>query len=278
MRPLELTLRYRAVGDLVAHLAEQPGALLIRVGNPQEVATSVDLMLYLRTPAGGIDMPARLLQALDGLGLVVQLLDPASMAPLTKGVAATSPATPPTVAGGRPEAPPEPTKEADTKDDTHEHEVNQAKPSRAALPKGSTVLSWPIEKLQTEWHQLSMPEKIRVAKHGKRPARLMVMRMQDKTLHAFLLRNPKIGADEIATMAGMVQLDPALLRQIAMTPEWIRHTSIARALISHPKLPTQLIQKLLPSISVDEARRLAKGGYVRASVKRLLMKKVDRGR
>jgi hypothetical protein len=269
--PLELTLRYACAADLAAHLAEQPGALLVRVGNPQELAAYPDLVLYVRLPDAAVDVPARLLQALDGLGLVVQPLDPAALTPLVQGATPSAPAAPPVVSGGRP----------DTKDDeTNANE--QAKPDArvagAELPKGSTVLSWPIEKLQTEWHSLSIPEKIRVAKHGKRPARLMVMRMQDKKLHAFLLRNPKIGVDEIATMAGMVQLDPALLRQIAMTPEWVRHTNVARALVSHPKLPTQLIQKLLPSLSVDEARRLTKGGRVRASVKRLLMKKIERGR
>ncbi|MCK5798352.1 MAG: hypothetical protein KAI47_14270, partial [Deltaproteobacteria bacterium] len=155
---------------------------------------------------------------------------------------------------------------------------NSATHGRPPPRPGTTPVSWPIERLQAEWLSLTTPEKIRVARLGKRPARAMIMRMQDKILHAFLLRNPKMGIDEIATMAGMVQLDPTLLRQIAMTQEWIRHTGVARNLVAHPKLPIPLIKKIMPHLSVDELRRLTRSGRVRASVKRLLMKRVERGR
>lgn len=294
MIPLELTLRYASAADLAAHLAEQPGALLLRIANAQDLVAYTQLLLYIRLPDDGCDTAAELLQALPNLGLVVRLSDPDAVASLLTDASVTSPATLPVISGGRPPEElaeeqagdaegdgGEPDPDDDGSDEDGEGSDDDGGRRRvvgAALPAGSTVLSWPIEKLQSEWHTLTTPEKIRVAKHGKRPARSMVLRGGDKNLQAFLLLNPKIGIDEIAVMAGQASLDPALLRRIAMSPDWVRNTNVARALVTNPKLSTPLVQKVLPHLSVDEVRRLTKSGKVRASLKRLLMKRIEGGR
>ena len=289
MLPLELTLRYASAADLAAHLAEQLGALLLRIANAQDLVAYRQLVLYIRLPNDGCDTAAELLQALPNLGLVVRLEDPNAISSLVSDAPDATQPTLPVISGGRPaeELAEEQAGDAngdggepDPNDDGDDSGDEQAKRRvvGAALPPGSTVLSWPIEKLQADWHTLTTPEKIRVAKHGKRPARSMVLRGGDKNLQAFLLVNPKIGIDEIAVMAGQASLDPALLRRIAMSPDWVRNSKVARALVTNPKLSTPLVQKVLPHLSVDELRRLTKSGKVRASLKRLFMKRIERGR
>jgi hypothetical protein len=135
--------------------------------------------------------------------------------------------------------------------------------------------SWPIEKLQSDWDRLSIGEKINVAKHGSLAARRMILKLQDRQLHQFVLTNPALTADEVAAMAGMTSLAPELLKQIANKPEWTRHTAVVRNLICHPKLPQDVVTRLLGLLPDLELRKLARTGRVRDSVKRLIIKKVE---
>lgn len=245
-------LTYSSAADVAAHLAEQDGALLVRLADAEELAQQVTLTLEIRCPEGCATVGAQLLQLLPGLGLVLRLTESTEVEALV-GNATPSPA---------PQAP----------------EVSRHRAKAGGPPAGSSVLSWGIERLQAEWPQLSQAQRIRLARHGDRPSRALVLRSQDKTLHAFLLKNPKIGADEVAHMAQLVNLDPNLLRQIATSPEWVRHSQVARNLVSHPKLPLPIVQKVVPSLSLDEMRRLTRTGKVRASVKRVLMQRITKGR
>ena len=136
-------------------------------------------------------------------------------------------------------------------------------------------LSWTIEKVQANWHELPLTDKIRLAKFGKRPVRGMIIRGQDKMMHAFVLTNPKQTPDEIAVMAGMASLDPTLLRRIASTREWLRHSAVARNLVCNPKMTVPEVKKLLNYVPIDELRRLARTGRVRAAVKRMIIRKLD---
>ena len=73
-------------------------------------------------------------------------------------------------------------------------------------------------------------------------------------------------------------LDPVVLRQIANDPQWLRNTSVARNLITNPKMTLPQITKLLKYLPNDELSRLARSGKVRQNVKQLIVKKLDRGR
>lgn len=252
MADATLYLTYASEADLASHLAEQPGALLLRIEQAEELAQLPSCRLDIKCPGGRVVAEAQLLQVLPALGVVVRLLEPAMVEALVKGATPAPEPKPP--------------------------EVKRRRPNAGGRPAGSSVLSWSIERLQAEWSNLTQAQRIRLARHGDRPSRALVLRSQDKVLHAFLLKNPKIGADEVAHMAQMVSLDPTVLRQIAASPEWIRHAQVARNLVCHPKLPMPMVQKVVPQLSIDEMRRLTKTGKVRASVKRLLMQRITRGR
>lgn len=257
---MRLRLIYDTPHELAAHLSEQDDVLLLRTDLGKELPPQTLLELHFFCADKEITINASLLQILDSLGLVVTLEHPQPLyAALEKHLAHY----------------PQPKITAPPKIELYEEEK---KANGIQFQQGVTALSWGIEKLQAHWQELSTPEKIRVAQHGKRPARALVMRTNDKTLHTFLLKNPKISADEVAILAGMPNLDPNLLRHIANSAEWTRHRNIARALVTNPKLPLPLVKKLLPSIPRDELRRLTKSGKVKAAVKQMMMKIIERGR
>ncbi|MBW2730784.1 MAG: hypothetical protein JRH20_00240 [Deltaproteobacteria bacterium] len=247
-----LQLSYASREDLAGHLNEQPGVLLLATDETEALAKLPTLALQVTCPEGRVTVEAEVLQALPGLGLVVRLINPPEVEALLKGATPNSPSVPP--------------------------EIKRHRSSAGGPPAGSSVLSWGIERLQAEWSQLTQAQRIRLARHGDRSSRVLVLRSQDKTLHPFLLKNPKIGADEVATMAQMMNLAPTLLRQIATSPDWVRHTQIARSLVCHPKLPLPVVQKVIPHLPIDEMRRLTKTGKVRAAVKRILMQRITKGR
>lgn len=157
-------------------------------------------------------------------------------------------------------------------------EAGRPVPRGGAVIPGSTPAAWSFEQLQAGWDQLSVAEKVRVARHGKRPARMMILKGLDKTLHVHVLNNPTVTPDEIAMMAGMSSLEPTVLRRIAMSPEYVRNTNVVRALITNPKLALPLVDKLLKHLPRDELARLTKSGKVRASVKQAIIKMLDRTR
>ena len=171
----------------------------------------------------------------------------------------------------------------DDDDDDDDDEEEEAAPHKTVvkghvLPKGLSPRSWPIEKLRAEWDTIKQPQRIQVARLGKKPARRMIARLNEKQLTHFLLLNPQITVDEVATLANNPSLDPELVRRIANASEWTRHPSIARALICHPRLSMPLITRLVERLSTTELRRLARSGRLRASVKRIVIKKLDRSR
>jgi len=309
-----LQLVYNSSADLRAHLFEhaERGALLLPLSDlPEGLKQYASLQLNVQLGEDRRVMQAEILQLLPGSGIVVRLVDVKQVAELVQSALIADPALPPEVtvvpeagpvtlltaeAISRPnpraarvagtqgavdgaeavdEAAPreEPADGGVTRD-----EAGRAVPRGGPTIPGSTPAAWSFEQLQAGWDQLTMAEKVRVARHGKRPARMMVLKGLDKTLHTHVLNNPTVTLDEVAMMAGMANLEPTVLRRIAMSPEHVRHTNVVRALITNPKLPLPLVSKLLKHLPRDELTRLTKTGKVRASVKQAIIKMLDRSR
>lgn len=259
--PPSLRLEYRSAPDLAAHLEElkQQGALLVRL--PEEAGLQQYQAVTLEVCLAGAraELEGEVLQVIPGLGVALALRQPGAAFVLCGD---TTPASPPT--------PPEVTLPAE----------EQARAQEAGRESGGIRTSgpqtWSIEKLQAEWPNLSQPDRIRVAKYGKRPARGLVLRQPDPQLHQFLLSNPHITPEEVAVLAGLGNLDPTLLQRLATSPEWTRHLAVVRNLVCHPKATLQQVTKLVEKLPGDELRRLTRTGKVRASVKRIIIKSLER--
>lgn len=262
---LALSVSFRAASDLRGFLAQaQHGAALLPLAQlPAGVAQYSPVELQLAVEGQRCSLTGSVLQTMEGVGLVVQLDDTAA----AEDLAARAPVAPS----------PEPPHVAVIADDAETDPPSNERSSARATPPGMGPLSWPIERLQAEFASLTMAEKVRVAKYGKRPARMLVLRQQDKTLHNFVLSNNGVTAEEVAALAGMASADHGMLRRIATSPEWLRHTAIVRNLVCNPKMTLPEVVKLLKHLPLEEARRLSKTGRVRAAVKREIIRRIDRG-
>jgi hypothetical protein len=282
---LVLRLDYRTAEQLARHLRDHlaHGSLLVPLGQTKlDVQQFQPLTLRFALPGGECSVEAEVLQLISPLGLAVRVLgDLAALRSLAGDSEPSASAEPPrvSVVDGDPEPAEEP---AAAPDASGAMSVEAAEEMLAddegGAPRSVSTLgphNWPVERLSVEWHTLSLADKARVAKYGKRGARGVVLRMQDRTLHQFLLSNSQITAEEVAAMAGMANLDPALLKRIGTSSDWLRHSTIVRNLVCNPKSTLPQITKWIELLGEDELRRLTRTGKVRASVKQLITRRLE---
>jgi hypothetical protein len=153
-----------------------------------------------------------------------------------------APVTAPTPAGPPPAEPPSPP---------------AAAPAAPAKPEG-----------------LSRVEKVQKALHGTRDERNAILRDRDRTLHAFVLKNPQLDADDVVGIAKNAQVSADLLQQIGDRKEWLHRPAVALALARNPKTPPDLAVRALDHVPLEALRQFAKGAGVLPHVTQAARKKL----
>lgn len=131
----------------------------------------------------------------------------------------------------------------------------------------------PVGPLADRLKAMTVAEKIALALSCDREARFALLRDHNKSLHVFVLRNPRLGLDEVQAAAKMPSLSPDALKLIAEHREWGTNPTICTSLVRNPRLLLPLALRLLDRIPMSEVRAIAKGGardqLVNAARKRL---------
>ena len=105
---------------------------------------------------------------------------------------------------------------------------------------------------------LSLQEKMAVATSCDRDLRFQLLRDPNKSLHALVLKNPRIGLEEVVWAAKLTTLNPDALKVIADHPEWGQNPTVAAALVRNPKTPVPVAVKLVPRVPVSELKAIAR--------------------
>ena len=113
---------------------------------------------------------------------------------------------------------------------------------------------------------LTVADKMQAALHGGRDVRLALLRETNKTLHLYVLKNPRITKEEIALAARMSSINPDVLAAIAASQEWLAIPGVALSLVKNPKTPTPLAVELVDRLPVNDVRAIAKTGTVRQAI------------
>lgn len=119
---------------------------------------------------------------------------------------------------------------------------------------------------------MSAREKLNLARKGSRAERLLLIKDPNKTVHTFLVQNPRITLDEVRAIAGNRQANPEALKMIADNRIWMQSSGIVTALVRNPKTPSSISTRLLDRLPKAEVARIARN----ASAPRLVVEAARR--
>ena len=250
---MRLILEFASAAE-VANAASEidgKGGILVQVSSANTVLGQ-PIQVTLRSPSGEVTVDGSIIQALGDHGVAIRF-ETKALEKVTGGVAATGQGASPKNASWADGASssPEPAKET-------------AGPI-ARRPQAARASDVPIrERLKTA----TKAEKIQIALHGSKPERNLILRDRDKSLHQYVIRNPKLGLDEVASIARMSTISADVLGFIVGKREWFQRPEVAAALVRNPKVSAASAKKLLAHISPQELRQLAKGNGVREAIAR----------
>lgn len=104
--------------------------------------------------------------------------------------------------------------------------------------------------------KLSVPQKIKLAEDGDLTQRTLLYRMYGKLVFDGLLRNPRLTEMEVARLAKLGTLGQQQVQTITRKVEWLRNERIRNALLSNPRVPPPIIQKIVSMLGKHELRPL----------------------
>ena len=292
-----LTVRFGRWPDLAAqepHLKR--GGLFVPPPAPLP-SPYVDVALIVIAPnARQVELRARVVQIAPGAGIALASDDPqaiqSALEPLL-GVARAGATEPdlgpvevrwgrPVVTNGACSIPPAQSG-ADVSEPVGvlgEPDPPVAEPLGAAEENGPAELpglSSDSATLHDQIRAMTTSEKIRVALHGDRGARLLLLKDPNKTIHLYLLQNKRITLDEVLHIAGHRQANPEALSRIGESREWIQNPGVLAALVANPKTPTRTSIRLMRNLPQSELRRLAKSQSVPQAIAQAARKLIVSG-
>jgi hypothetical protein len=113
---------------------------------------------------------------------------------------------------------------------------------------------------------MTVTERIKLALRGNREARMVLVRDTNPVIRRLVLRNPRIGVEELLAIASARTADDEQLRTIAESRDWTANYQIRHALVTNPKTPLVTALRLLGSLQDRDLRRIAKSKNVPATV------------
>lgn len=142
------------------------------------------------------------------------------------------------------------------------------RPAWELIDVGSDV---PIHK---QLKELSVAEKIRLARHATRPVRAILIRDAEKRIHVEIVKNPKVTLDELTDYSSIAAISPLALRWISKQKRYMRVRQVVKNLVFNPQCPSDIALKLLSTLTTSELQRVARSGRVRENISRAAKRKL----
>jgi hypothetical protein len=125
--------------------------------------------------------------------------------------------------------------------------------------------------------QMSIFQKIKLARLGNKEARGLLMRDRNKVVAVAAISSPKLTDNEVVTAAQSRNVCDEVLRLISINRQWTRNYKVKLALATNPKTPTPTAMKFVNLLQDHDLRGLVKSKDVPSAVstqaRRILMKK-----
>jgi len=156
-----------------------------------------------------------------------------------------------------------------------------------ALPPLPPVALTEVEKKNPKtfaiWAKLSylqVSEKVQLAFKGDRMLRMLLVRERNKLVATAVLRNPRIGEQEIENIAGMRNVEEEVLRAIGTKREWSSKYSIMVILCRNPRTPVGVVLPFINRLTLRDLKGLKDdrgvSQVVREAAKRIYLSRTQK--
>lgn len=151
-------------------------------------------------------------------------------------------------------------------------------PAMAAAPAPATASlgDYSSEPLWARLADMSKAEKLKLAKHGNADARRLILKLPDPMLHQQVLTNPGLTATEVAALIGGGAASPSFIKAVLARQELASNLAVMEAMVQSPHTPLHDAIRMVDRISLELARRIAKGGKARGQVVHAAKRRVTR--
>lgn len=114
--------------------------------------------------------------------------------------------------------------------------------------------------------EMSSAEKQKLARQGKRVARRILVRDNDKTIHKYVLFNPEIQLDEVIEYTRWNGLSAEAIEFITTNRQWMESRDVVYNIVRNPSTPTEIAVRLLIKLTPNDWRMFVRPGVVRPAV------------
>ncbi len=128
--------------------------------------------------------------------------------------------------------------------------------------RGATVEKTLLQRISS----MTVAERIKLALHGNRESRMLLLRDPNKMIRRFVLQNPRVADDEVIAIGKNRSADEELLRIIADNRDFAKNYQVRHALVTNPKTPLTIALRFLSGLQERDIRGLAKSKNVSATI------------
>ena len=122
---------------------------------------------------------------------------------------------------------------------------------------------------------LSAAQKAILALKGGREERMILIHDTNKVVALGVLKNPRIGDNEVEAIAKMRNVTSEVLRHVGATRDWTKSYSVVRALVWNPRTPQTVSTNFIPRLVNRDLKDLARSREVPELIRRMAKKTHD---
>lgn len=125
--------------------------------------------------------------------------------------------------------------------------------------------------------KMTPPQKMLLAQKADRFERAILVQDSDPQVLFALLKNPRLGTDEVLRVAKSSFLSFQAAELILKTQPWFANLDVRVALIHNPKLPMPFALRILPTLPDNEVRVISRGAATSMALKQAALRRLQGG-
>ncbi len=114
--------------------------------------------------------------------------------------------------------------------------------------------------------EMTVPEKQRLARQGRRIARRILIRDNDKTVHKFVFFNPEVKVDEVVEYTRSNSLASDAIEFICTNKQWMESHDVILNIVRNNSTPLELAVRFVTKLTQNDWRMLARPGAARPAI------------